>query len=144
MRREIVEGIKSVLQNKGTKEFTSLSNTMVLIDKSTLPALQVTGIVINCKLILNTKRSSGIGWIMVVVSKNVTSRIYHKVFTILFFHVAPNPCSSGYMNYCDRNAECRPTTRSFICQCKDGYTDVSFNKLETPGERCKRKFYTFI
>ena len=65
-----------------------------------------------------------------------------KMFS--FFHVAPNPCSSGYMNYCDHNAECRPSTRSFICQCKDGYTDVSFNKLETPGERCKRKFYTFI
>ena len=57
-----------------------------------------------------------------------------------FFHVAPNPCSSGYMNYCDHNAECRPSTRSFICQCKDGYTDVSFNKLEIPGERCERKF----
>ena len=75
VHREIIEGIKSVLQNKGTSEFTTLSDTIVLIDKSTLPSMQVTGMVINCKLHTNTKRSAGIRWIAVVVNKNGTNRV---------------------------------------------------------------------
>ncbi len=62
---------------------------------------------------------------------------------LVVFALGPDPCSSGRMNYCDVNAECMPSSRSFTCKCKDGYKDASFNPRETPGERCQCKFNVF-
>ncbi|CAH1773595.1 unnamed protein product [Owenia fusiformis] len=48
---------------------------------------------------------------------------------------ASSPCVDPSLNYCSRDAVCSPTMRSFICSCKDGFSD---NPLTNgpPGERC--------
>ncbi|CAJ0941120.1 unnamed protein product, partial [Mesorhabditis belari] len=41
-------------------------------------------------------------------------------------------------NECDQNAICKDTPESYICTCRDGYEDVSTDKVHKPGRKCRQ------
>lgn len=46
-----------------------------------------------------------------------------------------NECLTGKHD-CDPNAICRDNEQSFTCECAQGYTDRSPNRLNRPGRVC--------
>ena len=62
------------------------------------------------------------------------------------FVLDPDPCADPILNYCSNLAACSTTAlaRSFTCTCKDGYDDLSPNRLDTPGEVCQREYYHWL
>uniref|UniRef100_A0A913I4D2 EGF-like domain-containing protein n=1 Tax=Strongyloides stercoralis TaxID=6248 RepID=A0A913I4D2_STRER len=49
---------------------------------------------------------------------------------------AINECSNNSLNDCSENAICEDTKESYICTCKPGYIDVSFNITHYSGRVC--------
>lgn len=47
-----------------------------------------------------------------------------------------NPCADSASNYCDPNAKCKHTMKSFTCSCIPGYEDTSPDISHAPGEVC--------
>ncbi|GAB1608242.1 mucin-13-like isoform X2, partial [Argonauta hians] len=47
-----------------------------------------------------------------------------------------NHCLDPEYNYCSLEAVCKHYMKSFQCKCKNGYDDISPDKLRAPGEIC--------
>ncbi|ESP01309.1 hypothetical protein LOTGIDRAFT_157487 [Lottia gigantea] len=66
-----------------------------------------------------------------VLGQNVSMSQYLKLLSEFSHCVDPN------YNYCDLNARCTHSMRTFTCQCEEGFDDFSPDIFKAPGENCK-------
>lgn len=59
---------------------------------------------------------------------------------IIIFFSEYNPCVDSQHNYCDINAACTHSMKSFTCKCQEGFEESASDVSRQTGEQCSGKY----